>query len=47
MKKIYFTAILIQKTPSETLGESDDFNLFEEAKLFLNSLTKMNFYLVM
>ena len=40
-KKFISAAILIQKTPSETFGESDDFNLFEEAKLFLNSLTKI------
>ena len=40
-KKFISAAILIQKTPSETFNESDDFNLFEEAKLFLNSLTKI------
>ena len=39
-RKFISAAILIQKMPSETFGESDDFNLFEEAKLFLKSLTK-------
>ena len=39
--KFISSAILIQKTPSEAPDKSDDFNLFEDAKLFLKSLTKI------